>query len=172
MKSRNHTLFGRMLFLFMITLFVLVVHSAGSSSFRMGFYRQSFPAVESIVRSTVRRTVSQNPGIDAGLIRLHFHDCFVRGSDGSVLLNSLLGGPKAERDHPANNPGLREFNVIARVKRRIERICPNTISCADILDFPARDSSQILGRINYPVPAGRRDGLVSSFNEVTLREAE
>ncbi|CAI0421427.1 unnamed protein product [Linum tenue] len=152
-----------MLFLFMITLFVPVVHSAGSPSLRIGFYRRSCPAAESIVRRIVRRTVSQNPGIGAGLIRLHFHDYFVRGCDGSVLLKSLPSGPKAERDHPDI---LRGFNI-ARAKRRIERVCPNTVSCTDILAFATRDSSQILGRINYPVPAGRRDGIVSSFNEVT-----
>ncbi|CAI0545313.1 unnamed protein product, partial [Linum tenue] len=116
-----------------------VVHSAGSPSLRIGFYRRSYPAAESIVRRIVRRTVSQNPGIGAGLIRLHFHDCFIRGCDGSVLLKSLPSGPKAERDHPDI---LRGFNIIARAKRRIERVCPNTVSCTDILAFAARDSSQ------------------------------
>ncbi|CAL1403073.1 unnamed protein product [Linum trigynum] len=112
-KSSRHALFEGILFLLMIMLFVSAVHSACSPPLRLGFYRRSCPAVESIVRRTVRRTVSLNPGIEAGLIRFHFHDCFVPGCDGAVLLKSLAGGPKAER--------------------RIERIFHNTVSCADIV---------------------------------------
>ncbi|CAI0545240.1 unnamed protein product [Linum tenue] len=73
----------------MIMLFVLGANSAGSPPFRVGFYRRSCLAAKSIVRKTVRRAISLNPYIGVGLIRLHFHDCFVRGCDGSVLLKSL-----------------------------------------------------------------------------------
>ncbi|CAN1235176.1 Peroxidase 5, partial [Linum perenne] len=136
------------LIFFPITL--LLLFTSAAASLRSGFYKTSCPSAEAIVKRVVTRDVSRDPNLGAGIIRMHFHDCFIRGCDASVLLKSTPGG----------------FEVIDSAKSELESVCPNTVSCADIIAFAARDSSFVLGRINYVVPSGRRDGRVSSFDEI------
>jgi hypothetical protein len=42
------------------------------------FYKNSCPSVDSIVRSVTWAQVAANPALPARLLRLHFHDCFVK----------------------------------------------------------------------------------------------
>ncbi|XP_062221288.1 peroxidase 3-like [Phragmites australis] len=130
---------------------------------RMGFYAESCPAAERIVGDYVRQHVRRVPTVAAALLRLHFHDCFVRGCDASVLLNST-GGSVAEKDAPPNLT-LRGFGFIDRVKNLVEDACPGVVSCADVLALAARDAVAAIGGPSWRVPTGRRDGTVSSMEE-------
>ena len=44
----------------------------------LDYYSYSCPNAEAIVKEAVRNATDNNRGIGAGLIRLFFHDCFVR----------------------------------------------------------------------------------------------
>ncbi|KAG8367392.1 hypothetical protein BUALT_Bualt16G0067200 [Buddleja alternifolia] len=129
---------------------------------KTGFYSSSCPKAESIVRSTVEAHFNKDSTLAAALLRLHFHDCFVQGCDGSILIDSASGERKA-----VQNLGLRGFEVIDDAKSQLEALCPAVVSCADILALAARDAVDLSGGPSWGVPCGRRDGRISVSSEAT-----
>ncbi|CAN1160701.1 Peroxidase 57 [Linum perenne] len=136
------------------------------ASLELHFYRNSCPKAEAIVKSAMKRHFAGDPSVPAGLLRLHFHDCFIRGCDGSVLIDSK-GGNKAEKEAPPNLT-LRGFEVIDDIKAKLEKQCPGIVSCADVLALATRDGVALSGGSAYGLPTGRRDGTISDVKDVHI----
>ncbi|RLN22044.1 peroxidase 27-like [Panicum miliaceum] len=137
--------------------------SAQAAGLKKGFYKKSCPRAEDIAREVVWARVAGNRELAAKFLRMFFHDCFVRGCDASVLLDSPTN--TAEKDAPPNL-SLAGFDVIDEVKAALERACPGVVSCADIVALAARDSVSFQYKRNlWEVETGRRDGTVSSDQE-------
>ncbi|KAH7866868.1 hypothetical protein Vadar_026083 [Vaccinium darrowii] len=151
-----------MTFCLRVSLILLVVGLA-SAQLSTTFYSSSCPKVFTIIKSVVDSAVSKEARMGASLLHLHFHDCFVNGCDGSVLLDGSTGekftGPKAN--------SLRGFEVIDTIKSQVECLCPGVVSCADILTVAAKDSVVALGGPRWSVPLGRRDSTTANQTAVS-----
>ena len=62
-----------------------------------------------------------------------------QGCDASVLLDDTQDFV-GEKTAGPNLNSLRGFEVIDKIKSELELLCPQTVSCADILATAARDS--------------------------------
>ncbi|WOL15117.1 peroxidase 57-like [Canna indica] len=146
---------------------LLLAHAATISfSLELQFYKNSCPRAELIVKKTVNEYFQRDRSISAGLLRLHFHDCFVRGCDASVLLDSTDDNI-AEKEAPPNL-SLRGLDLIDEIKAELEKECSGVVSCADIIALATRDGVALAGGEEYAVPTGRRDGNVSTMSDVHL----
>ncbi|KAJ3672890.1 hypothetical protein LUZ60_006264 [Juncus effusus] len=131
-------------------------------SLNLGIYLNTCPQAEEIIRSGVEQAIASDSRMAASLLRLHFHDCFVNGCDGSVLLDdkpNFVG----EKTAGPNLNSLRGFEVIDSIKADLEQACPQTVSCADILAIAARDSVVLSGGPTWQVELGRRDSRTASL---------
>lgn len=54
------------------------------------FYRTSCPSAESVITSAVNSALNRRAASAAGVLRIHFHDCFVRVS---CIPRSPVHGP-------------------------------------------------------------------------------
>ncbi|KAK2982351.1 hypothetical protein RJ640_009052 [Escallonia rubra] len=113
---------------------------------RAGFYSRTCARAESIVQSTVKSHFQSDLKVAPGLLRMHFHDCFVQGCDASILID----GASTEKT-AGPNLLLRGYEVIDDAKRQLEAACPGVVSCG----------------VTWVVPTGRRDGRVSLASDTS-----
>ncbi|KAM3406979.1 hypothetical protein ACQJBY_000799 [Aegilops geniculata] len=144
--------------LVLVAMVVLVVQV--KSVVAAGEYTE---AMMKIVREQVNAVDLTGNDARPGLIRLMFHDCFVNGCDGSVLLKTSRESSADGKTEQASgfNIGLRGFEVIDKIK---EKLGDYKVTCTDALIYAAREAVYELSnhKIAYPVAGpGRKDGVIS-----------
>lgn len=109
----------------------------------------------------MRKAMIREHRSGASVMRLQFHDCFVDGCDGSLLLDdtpTMLG----EKLSLSNINSLRSYEVIDEIKEALEEACPGIVSCADIIIMASRDAVVLSGGPSWEVKLGRQDSLTAS----------
>ncbi|CAA0832110.1 Peroxidase 53 [Striga hermonthica] len=128
------------------------------------FYSTSCPNVSNIVSSTLSQALSNDPRVGASIVRLHFHDCFVQGCDGSVLLDdNTTNSIQSEKNAGPNANSARGFDVVDNIKAALEQACPGVVSCADILALASQAAVSLAGGPSWAVPCGRNDSRTANM---------
>ncbi|XP_065873175.1 peroxidase 17 [Euphorbia lathyris] len=149
----------------LLILFLLLkptsTSTASASHLRPGFYSDTCPEAELTVRNVMKKALIREPRSVASVMRFQFHDCFVNGCDASMLLDdtpTMLG----EKLSLSNINSLRSYEVVDEIKQELENICPQTVSCADIIVMASRDAVALSGGPDWEVKLGREDSLTAS----------
>ncbi|KAI4334656.1 hypothetical protein L6164_013374 [Bauhinia variegata] len=149
----------------MMSLFlVATIFCASNAQLCATFYDSTCPNASAIVRGVIEQAAQSDVRIGAKLIRLHFHDCFVDGCDGSILLDNADGieSEKEARPHINSADG---YPVVDDIKTALENVCPGVVSCADILAIASEVSVVLAGGPTWEVLLGRRDGRTANRAE-------
>ncbi|XP_072976407.1 peroxidase 4-like [Typha angustifolia] len=147
-----------------LALVLLLAVGSSSAQLTTNYYSNTCPGVFSTVKSAVQSAVAKENRLGASILRLFFHDCFVNGCDGSLLLDDTATFT-GEKTAKPNKGSVRGFEVIDSAKSAVEKVCPGVVSCADILAIAARDSVVLLGGPNWNVKLGRRDSKTASLSK-------
>ncbi|KAI3892868.1 hypothetical protein MKW92_045859 [Papaver armeniacum] len=131
------------------------------------FYKSNCANLEKIVRDQLKIVFEKDIVQAAGLLRLHFHDCFVQGCDGSVLLDGSASGPGEKSAAPNLSLRAEAFRIINDLRARVHKACGRVVSCSDITALAARDAVYLSGGPDYKIPLGRKDGLNFATTEAT-----
>ncbi|XP_060196700.1 lignin-forming anionic peroxidase-like [Lycium barbarum] len=143
-------------------LFLVSVFGVSNAHYKLTptFYDCTCPNVTDIVRGVMEQIQRRDVRAGAKIIRLHFHDCFVNGCDGSILLDNATGIASEKAAPP--NVGAGGFDIVDEIKTALENVCPGVVSCADILALASEIGVVLAGGPSWQVPLGRRDSVTAN----------
>lgn len=76
---------------------------------------------------------------------------------------------KAAEMGSGGNLGVKRLDIISNIKAAMERMCPMTVSCADIIAMAGRDAVAFNGGPDIRIPLGRRDASTSSATDADIK---
>ena len=74
-------------------------------------------------------------------------------------------GGASERMGESNGQTIRGLEIYDEIKAQLEKECPKTVSCADIIAYAAREAVVLAGLPRYDVTAGRLDSRTSRADD-------
>uniref|UniRef100_A0A1D1ZJI3 Peroxidase n=1 Tax=Anthurium amnicola TaxID=1678845 RepID=A0A1D1ZJI3_9ARAE len=148
----------------LVSLFLLLSASYGNAQLSLDYYKQSCPRAEEIVKEQVKKLYEKHGNTAVSWVRNLFHDCMVESCDASLLLETANG--VVSEQSSKRSFGMRNFKYVATIKDALERECPATVSCADVVALSAREGVMMLGGPYIPMKTGRKDSKQSHLNTV------
>ncbi|XP_011094690.1 peroxidase 21 [Sesamum indicum] len=142
-------------FIIFLLLQLLLQFHPGKSDLQLNYYSESCPRAEAIIKEQVTKLYQKHGNTAVSWIRNLFHDCIVKSCDASLLLETV-NGVESEKTS-SRSFGMRNFKYINTIKDALEKECPMTVSCADIVSLSARDGAVLLGGPYIEMKTGRRD---------------
>ncbi|WCJ34566.1 Peroxidase superfamily protein [Euphorbia peplus] len=139
--------------MFLVLIVLLQIYS-GKSQLQSNYYGESCPRAEDIIKEQVISLYHKHGNTAVSWVRNLFHDC-VKSCDASLLLDSVEG-VKSEKESQLSF-GMRNFKYVNTIKDALEKECPSTVSCADVVALSARDGIVMLGGPRVEMKTGRRD---------------
>ncbi|CAN0853234.1 Peroxidase 19 [Linum grandiflorum] len=141
-------------------LFILLLHiplATGAVAHRrprqlsVNYYAKTCPHLEQLVGSVTSQQFKVSPISGPATIRLFFHDCFVEGCDGSILISTKAGSRELAEKEAEENKDLRVegYDTVFKAKSLVETKCPGAT-----------------GGPYYQVKKGRWDGKTSKATRV------
>ncbi|KAF8110591.1 hypothetical protein N665_0081s0024 [Sinapis alba] len=151
--------------LFCLLLQLFSIFHIGNAELEMNYYRESCPRAEEIIRQQVETLYYKHGNTAVSWLRNLFHDCIVKSCDASLLLETARGVESEQKS--TRSFGMRNFKYVKTIKDELEKECPSTVSCADIVALSARDGIVMLkGPKIDMIKTGRRDSRGSYLRDV------
>ncbi|KAJ8899816.1 hypothetical protein K2173_019517 [Erythroxylum novogranatense] len=159
MSTTTYTHFTTSSLVFLLISLLILKFSVGKSELQLNYYAESCPNAEEIIRTEVTKLYHKHGNTAVSWVRNLFHDCIVKSCDASLLLETV-NGIESEQESERSF-GMRNFKYVKTIKDALEKECPLTVSCADIVALSARDGILMLGGPKVEMKTGRRDSTES-----------
>ncbi|MBA0776722.1 hypothetical protein Gotri_011680 [Gossypium trilobum] len=150
-------------FIFLLLTLLSQFYSV-ESELQLNYYAESCPNAEEIIKQQVIKLYNKHGNTAVSWVRNLFHDCMVKSCDASLLLRRVKGMESEQESY--RSFGMRNFKYINTIKEAVEKECPMTVSCADIVALSARDGILMLGGPRIEMRSGRKDSKQSYLTEV------